>query len=623
MTRLPRDRDTISARGFDEGAIALVAAVIIPLMLVLCGIAIDVGRWYVEVQKVQNAADAAALAGVTWMPNYLTNATTKAKAASATNGYPDAGTAGNTHVTVMKTEKDSELLVTVSSTISNIFGALFGNPTTTIVRGALADYQGSALMGSPCNTFGNEPNGTTYSGADQPQDSVIPPTEPGYATCQSRTPNFWAGIEGPATAKLQGDRFSTTVCSTSTTECADPDNPNPTPAPPYANKEYNAEGYYFVVRVGSGAVGHDVKIQIYDPAYVRTSGSGSDSLLSSDCMGLTGTYIDGMNPYAPDASSRYNHDTSFHFCTGDSDPGFSSTSPRMITTFAMRGRSSDYNPAHAPVFNQCVKQYRGVVGAPTASSGVLDEHNGAYRSGLAEVFHQWVDLCTFQPDFPGDYYLQVRTNAALVEDHPEPTDHGDPVTYSLSSAELAATPADVGGRGSNAFAIRAVVDPLDAQPTDLNAEVSVAGFERMPMYQNASGGTAIFNLLQVNPTAAGKDMYFSFFDAGDASGTGTVTVLRPQENITAGQTALPGCSSVKSGATTNISGNVCKTTISSASNDGHLQTVTVPIPTDYTCNVTSVGGCWFQVEVKFNAGSVHDFTTWTGSIGGDTVRLVK
>jgi hypothetical protein len=489
-------------------------------------------------------------------------------------------------------------------------------------------------MGSPCNTFGNEPSGTTYAGADQPQGNVIPPaplpsTNPGYVTCQSTTPNFWAGIEGPATEKVQGDRFSTTVCDTSTTDCADPDNPTPSPTPSYSNKEYNAEGYYFVVRVGAGAAGQDVKIQLYDPAYVRTSPNASvnpvpkDSLDSSDCTGLTGTYTNSMNPFAPDAASRYNRDTSFHFCTGDSDPGFSSASPRMITTFALRGRSSDYNPAHAPVFDQCVKQYRGVVQQPTVSTGWLDEHSAAYRSGLAKVFHQWVDLCTFHPDLPGDYYLQVRTNAALVDSTPEATTHGDPVTYSLTAQEYASTGVDVGGRGSNAFAVRAVVDPTAVQPSDLNAEVSVAGFERMPMYQNASGGTAVFNLLQVNPTAAGKDIYFSFFDAGDASGTGTVTVLRPAENISAGQTDLPGCSSFKNGVKTNISGNVCQTTITSASNNGRLQTVTVPIPSDYTCTFDSPGGCWFQVEVKFASGSVHDFTTWTGTIGGDTVRLIK
>ncbi len=52
--------------------------------------------------------------------------------------------------------------------------------------------------------------------------------------------------------------------------------------------------------------------------------------------------------------------------------------------------------------------------------------------------------------------------------------------------------------------------------------------------------------------------------------------------------------------------------------------MTVPVPTGYTCVGTSPGGCWFQVEIKFSSsGSVHDFTTWTGTIGGDTVRLLK
>ena len=600
----------------DDGAVAVVAAVIIPLMLVLCGIAIDVGRWYVEVQKVQNAADSAALAGVTWMPNYFNNAQTKAIAASAQNGYPNSG---NTSVTVIKGQNPSELMVTVSSTIPNTFGALFGNPTTTVVRGALADYQGTALMGSPCNTLGNEPPGTTYASADQPQGNAIPGSPAGYATCQDPSPNFWSGIEGPATAKIQGDRFMTTVCNSTTTDCVDPNDLTP-PNAPYQNKEYNDSGYFYVVRVGSLAVGHDIKIQIYDPAYVDTG---------QDCSSLTGTYTNGMNPYAPDAVARYQASANSAFCTGDSDPGGSGTQPGLTTSFVMRGRSADYVPEHSTPADDvnggsCIKQYRGVTTTPTAASGHLNASDTTnYEAQLARVFHQWVDLCTFHPTITGDYYLQVRTNVSAAGTS-ETVTRGNPIVYSGNPLAWGNDGNDVNGRGANAYALRAIVDPAAAsQPSQLNADVSVAGFERMPVYQNATASTALFNLLQVKPDAAGKDFYFSFFDAGDASGNGTVKVIRPAENITAGQTALPGCKSVKSGVTTNIVGNVCQSTISSATNNGRIQTMTVPVPTGYTCVGTSPGGCWFQVEISFSSGSVHDFTTWTGTIGGDTVRLLK
>ncbi|HET6940372.1 MAG TPA: hypothetical protein VFI19_17270, partial [Nocardioides sp.] len=58
-------------------------------------------------------------------------------------------------------------------------------------------------------------------------------------------------------------------------------------------------------------------------------------------------------------------------------------------------------------------------------------------------------------------------------------------------------------------------------------------------------------------------------------------------------------------------------------NNGKTETITIPIPTDYTCNTTSFGGCWYRVQIGFGTGSVHDVTTWDATIIGDPVRLIK
>ena len=53
----------------EQGYVAiLVALLVATIMLPLCAIAVDVARWYVEIERMQNAADAAALAGVTYLP---------------------------------------------------------------------------------------------------------------------------------------------------------------------------------------------------------------------------------------------------------------------------------------------------------------------------------------------------------------------------------------------------------------------------------------------------------------------------------------------------------------------------------------------------------------------------
>ena len=62
------------------------------LMMPLCALSVDVARWYVEVQRIQNAADAAATAGVTYLPDDFAAAQSTAIAVAARNGFPNGGT---------------------------------------------------------------------------------------------------------------------------------------------------------------------------------------------------------------------------------------------------------------------------------------------------------------------------------------------------------------------------------------------------------------------------------------------------------------------------------------------------------------------------------------------------
>ena len=67
----------------------LAAAVFIPVT----ALSVDVARWYVELERVQTAADAAATAGVTYMPDDFANARTTAIAVSGRTATPTAGRA--------------------------------------------------------------------------------------------------------------------------------------------------------------------------------------------------------------------------------------------------------------------------------------------------------------------------------------------------------------------------------------------------------------------------------------------------------------------------------------------------------------------------------------------------
>jgi len=241
---------------------------------------------------------------------------------------------------------------------------------------------------------------------------------------------------------------------------------------------------------------------------------------------------------------------------------------------------------------------------------------------VARVFHQWVDLCTFTPTQAGDYYLQVRTNVALGGS-------GTGLERSGNTAAAALTGDTTSGEGSNSFSLRAVT------ATGKEQQVSVSGYEHMPMYMNADTASATFNLIRVLPGAAGQTIAFSYFDAGDAAGTGSVKVLPPTDATgSILSTPFPGsCKATGGTAGTGATLSACTAPLQQDSsgtskNNGKTETITIPIPTDYTCNVNSFGGCWYRVLVSFQAdasggGSVHDVTTWDATIIGDPVRLIK
>jgi hypothetical protein len=598
---------SVTERAADRGAIAIVAAILIPLFIVLCGITIDIGRWYVEVAKVQAAADAAALAGVTWMPAYFDKATTKALAASAQNGYTSSV---RNPVTVMRGDTDSQLLVTVSSTIPNAFGALFGNGQTTIVRGAMADFQGSAPLGSPCNAFGNQPDSNDFAAANGgvgPPGTAIPTTaQGGHQTCQV-SPQLWAVIQGPGENKTNGDRYATTVCSAPTDCDSNPAVRNP---PSYGNKEYLGENYFWRVTVEQEAVGSDISLQLYDPAYVRTE-SACEGLVNS---GSSAINVDGINPWAPDASERY-LDSANMYCPGDR---LNDSGPAMTTSFALRYPTSSQDPLQALPVPGCARQFIGTTAYPTKAklfkppSGPL----GSYDDALASVFHQWVQLCRFTPGAPGEYYLQVRTNVANGGNAAT----SPPITTNLEP-------------GVNGFAMRAAVyQHGGALDPGLGAHVAIAGFDRMPIRTNAASTVATFNLIQVLTNAASRSFDFSFFDVGDGLGsnTGSVQILYPigaklDTNLIPDPTSPVDCiyKFPVSGNLGTMSGP-CTASIKVSTNDGKIAKMTVPIPSNYKCELLTLGSCWFRVKVTYPGSTTPtDTMTWDASIQGDMVRLVR
>ena len=597
--------------GYAAVLTALLASV---LFLGMSAFGVDTARWYVEVQRIQKAADAAALAGVTYMPNDMANATTTAIASATKNGYPNSG---NSQVIVGPGNRPSELKVTIKSTIDNTFGQFIGYDTATIVRSAVADYTAPSLMGSPCNTFGNEPPSTSTTVL--PTGSALPTTP--FPNC-STTPQFWATVEGPATNKLNGDRYGNRTCTTGVINCSGT-----------TNSEYKEEGYFFAIHVEPAAVGTKLDIQLYDPAFTQT-GKNCESLTTSNAWNRMNTYTqtDGIARYKPGTSSS--QPVPATFCNGD----YLGSTAAPTTTYLVREQVDTADPRTAPVVAGCTKQFRGTLTTPTTALHQWTTEFGttrqtAYNPELSRVFHQWVSLCDnggFTPTRAGDYYLQVRTNVTFGGTQlPNVNPSGTTLTSVVSKDNPAADDPTgnaptgaAGGVGNNSFAIRAV-PAVDA----MRSQVAVAGYYRMPIFQNQDGGTGTFNLIRALPPTKGQYIAFDFFDVADCSGTcqGTVQVIKPVDatgSFTSGPNFLPCRAALNNGAYTNAAN--CQVTVQNSTHNGQLQHMIVPIPPDYTCNPTTLGGCWFSVKVTFTTGgSLSDITTWDANIGGDPVRLIE
>ena len=581
--RLSRRRRALQQAGYAAVVTCLCAATI---LIPFAALSVDVARWYVEIQRVQNAADAAATAGVTYLPTDMPSATATAIAVSGRNGYPNSGTSA---VTVELGAKPTQLKVTVSSTINNSFAAFFGKGTTTISRSAVADFNGPAPMGSPCNTFGNEPKAALTPDANRGPDSSVIIVPPGGAVCTA-TPQYWGAIAGPDTPKANGDAYMTRSCASGNSNCSGT-----------TNDDFDPLGYFYMVRIGAGAVGTAVTVQVYDPAFVEDGDTCDKGPTTTTALRTN------MNPYVPnDGTTRYAPGTT-SFCNGDVLNGGAATD--IVTSYVLRSPTDTYQPSQAPPMPQCERQYPGYPNSSIKSEALDSTQGVKYLPDVAKVYRQWIDLCTFTPTAVGDYYLQIRTDVKLggVSD----SEGG----YKSNSNVWTQTGDDptVHGTGNNRFALR-VRGPG-------RGSVSIAGWDHMGIYANYSGSQQTFNLVRVVPAAATKTLTIGFFDVGDASNPGTITILPPTDsNLPATVAGCTGGGAVVTGA---MSG--CKlTNVSSGTGyGGKWQYVNVPIPNSYTCNVNQTGGCWFRVNFDWTGSAPTDTTTWTARIDGDPVRLIQ
>lgn len=152
----PHARVTPAARRANarsRGQILVIFAGAIVALLTLCSLVVDVA-WYWSVNlRIQRAADAAALAGVVFLPGNPAQADLAAKAEAAKNGYTD-GQSGVHIVTAPDSANDRRLKVSIQAPVGTFFARAVGIDSFPARRDAKADYVKPVPMGSPDNYFG-------------------------------------------------------------------------------------------------------------------------------------------------------------------------------------------------------------------------------------------------------------------------------------------------------------------------------------------------------------------------------------------------------------------------------------------------------------------------------------
>lgn len=189
------------------GSALLLFALMLPVLLGFVGLAVDFGVEVGARRKAQNAADAAALAGVVNLPSSSSTACSNAQSYLATNGPYTLMTScpvgapstpcpptssGPTSITICQTYTAGDtILVTISQSVTLSFLKVLGFSSGTVLATAGAVEAG--IVG--CNTFDSttNPNSSCYP------FTVWNPGPPPYYASTAPLPN--GGADAPASGK--------------------------------------------------------------------------------------------------------------------------------------------------------------------------------------------------------------------------------------------------------------------------------------------------------------------------------------------------------------------------------------------------------------------------------------
>ena len=575
----------------DRGYVLELTAILLVPLLLMAGFAVDLGGDYARAIRMQRAADAGALAGVVWLPDFA-KAQSVALAVVVQDGYT---TGGNVTVTVTQVGA-RRLQVKIVAPEGGFFVSKILNTSYTITRSSTAEYLRPIAMGSPIASLANNP------------ESAAAP------------PQIWLNQSGAGSNKTNGDQFSAGLCTATgsgwMSGCVDNVNPSQT----NANKDLDNNGYNYITRVSSLGTG-PLHVQVYDPAFIYTG----DKCTVNGYNGGQQTTLINQFTAAGDAkaSERYNW-SDLDWCPGDQNIN---GKQNLTTTYIVRAPDltpldQTDNPA------VCAISFDPYDGSAFGGNlfNKLDQtvlankaNEGLENMPFSAIFRKWVDICTVSSPVVGDYVVQVTTTANQTTPHFSTT--GTLTKAGGGAGTLEQRDMSITTGGHNRYAIRAGFGSSIA-----GSGVGVFGAGRLPIYVNQNSSSATFYLAQLTPDYAGATLVLSFFDIADTAGQANMQVLGPSDSGS-NYPNFPNanCVFTRDGGTPNVipSSNCGINSLTSSNYDGRTVSLKLQIPGDYTCNPAATDGCWVKVKLDFVNGTPADTTTWSASLLGDPVRLVQ
>jgi Putative Flp pilus-assembly TadE/G-like len=183
----------------ERGQIVVIFAGAIIAFVALSAIVIDVSWYWSNSLRMQRAADAAALAGVVFLPGDPNLAISTARLEATKNGYTD-GSNGVSVTPSVDPQNSRRIRVTVSGPVNTYFARVVGLTQLNASRQSKADFVLPVPMGSPQNYYGV---GVFHENVDHSDTQPGPLLDTGYRVPSGTAPTggAWTFLSGGSPAR--------------------------------------------------------------------------------------------------------------------------------------------------------------------------------------------------------------------------------------------------------------------------------------------------------------------------------------------------------------------------------------------------------------------------------------